>query len=444
MLNLFDNFDQASFDFLRSQRTAQIKIPTVVINDDGFLPPQVESPIKYWGNYNVNKKPLYFDHLSLPPYWRILSTAAQGQIYDLDKKRADIIYQATDNTRQVKEVRWLNNNGKVSWIDHYNRYGYRFAQTYYRNEQPAWRKYYDKKNRVFLEWNLIAGDFFLDVDGGYHFPSLIELVKYYLQTRHFKLDHIFYNTLNQGLSVSLNLSTEGSDTLFWHEPLIGDELPGNMKFLMKNNTRTKHIIFQRYTDWQRIGTNLKNNHVDFGFLGTIYPHPRANQLRPQALILTNSDEIVELPTLIKNLPNIKFHIAAVTEMSGKLLAYQQYENVELYPNVSSARVKQLIADCDIYLDINRQNEILDAVRGAFEQNMLIVGFDETLHEPQFVTPQNVFKVNEAQKMSKHIMAALLKPALMKDLIDTQRQLASEVSIQDYQRMIGALQHDRKR
>ncbi len=56
-------------------------------------------------------------------------------------------------------------------------------------------------------------------------------------------------------------------------------------------------------------------------------------------------------------------------MSGKLLAYQQYENVELYPNVSSARVKQLIADCDIYLDINRQNEILDAVRGAFEQNI---------------------------------------------------------------------------
>lgn len=166
MLNLFDNFNQASFDFLRSQRTAQIKIPTVVINDDGFLPPEVESPIKYWGNYNVNKKPLYFDHLSLPRYWRILSTAAQGQIYDLDKKRADIIYQATDNTRQVKEVRWLNNNGKVSWIDNYNCYGYRFAQTYYRNEQPAWRKYYDKKNRVFLEWNLIAGDFFLAVDGG--------------------------------------------------------------------------------------------------------------------------------------------------------------------------------------------------------------------------------------------------------------------------------------
>lgn len=441
MLNLFDNFDQASFDFLRSQRTAQINIPTVVINDDGFLPPEVESPIKFWGNYNENKKPLYFDQLSIPRYWRILSTASHGQIYDLEKKRADIIYQATDNTRQVKTVRWLDNAGKVSWLDHYNRYGYRFAQTYYQNEQPVWRKYYDKGGQPFLEMNLGAGDLFLNGNQDYHFPSLIDFFKYYLQKRHFKLDHIFYNTLNQGLSVSLNLPFDGSDTLFWHESLIGDELPGNMKFLMENSTRTKHIIFQRYADWQRIGTKLKNNNVDFDFLGTIYPHPRANQLRPQALILTNSDEIVELATLVQSLPHIKFHIAAITEMSSKLVAYQHYENVELYPNISTARVKQLITDCDIYLDINRQNEILDAVRAAFEQNMLIVGFNETLHEPQFVNPQNVFKINEVQKMSKHIMTALLKPALMKKLIDTQRQLASEVSIQDYQRMIGALQSE---
>ena len=164
-------------------------------------------------------------------------------------------------------------------------------------------------------------------------------------------------------------------------------------------------------------------------------------MRPEALIFTNSDEIVELTTLVKQLPQVKFHIAAVTEMSEKLLSYQQYSNVELYPNVSRQRVKQLIADCDIYLDINRQNEILDAVRGAFEQNMLILGFDETLHEAQFVAPQNVFKVTEAKQMGERILNALLKPALMKELIDTQRKLASEVSVQDYRDQIGALKHD---
>ena len=144
MLNLFDNFDQASFDLLRSQRSAQIKIPTVVINDDGFLPTEVESPIKFFGQYNENRLPLYFDQIPVPKYWRILSTASQGEIYDLDQKRADIFYHSTDNSRQVKEVRWLDRYGKINWVDHYNRNGYHFATTFYENGQPTWRKYYDK------------------------------------------------------------------------------------------------------------------------------------------------------------------------------------------------------------------------------------------------------------------------------------------------------------
>lgn len=443
MLNLFDNFNQTSFDLLRSQRAAQVKIPTVVINDDGFLPPEVESPIKFFGNYDKTRQPLYFDHLPVPKYWRILSTASQGQVYELDRKRADIIYHATDNSRQVKEVRWLDQAGKISWIDHYNRYGYRFAKTFYTNGQPGWRKYYDRHDQVFLEWNFRSGGIFLTTHGTpRHFTSWIELVKYYLLTQQFNLDHVFYNTLNQGLQVSLSLPAGGSDTLFWQEPLAGNDLPGNMQFLMKNDTRTKHIVFQRYPDWEQVGKKVPaDQQVDFHYLGTIYPHPRGNELRPTALIFTNSDEIMGLTSLVEQLPQIKFHIAAVTEMSSKLLAYQQYDNVELYPNVSRKRTKELIADCDIYLDINRQNEILDAVRGAFEQNMLILGFDETLHEPQFVAPQNIFKVSESRLMGKRIVNALVKPALMKKLIDTQRQFASEATVQAYRDLIGELKDE---
>ena len=322
MLNLFDNFDQASFDLLRSQRSAQIKIPTVVINDDGFLPAEVESPIKFLGQYNKNRSPLYFDQIPVPKYWRILSTASQGEIYDLDQKRADIFYHSTDNSRQVKEVRWLDRYGKINWVDHYNRNGYQFATTFYENGQPTLRKYYNKHQEVFLTWNLRVGGLFLTEDGRKHyFNSWIEFVKYYLTARHFKLDHVFYNTLNQGLNVTMALPDNGTDTLFWHEPLTGDELPGNMQFLMEHSTRTKHIIFQRYADWQRMKSVLTDNeYVDFSYLGTIYPHPRGNQLRPEALIFTNSDEIVELATLVKHLPQVKYHIAAVTEMSENLIS----------------------------------------------------------------------------------------------------------------------------
>ncbi|MBD5807154.1 accessory Sec system glycosylation chaperone GtfB [Limosilactobacillus walteri] len=438
MLNLFDNFDQASFDLLRSQRIAKFNIPTVILNDDGFLPTDIESPIQYFGRYNKNRNPMYFDQLAVPHYWRILSTANSGTIYDLDEKKANIIYSATDNSRQVKEVQWLDSAGNISWTDHYNQYGYRFERTDYQNGHPVWRTYFDKKNQSFLEWNLVAGDLFLTTNKMRHFSSFIEFAIYYLQIRHFNLDHILYNTLDLSLNISLQLHSNGSDTLFWHEKIINDVLPGNMQFLIDNPTRTKKIIFQNYPDWHRLKSRLQGSskNVDFDYLGIIYPHPRANQLRPQALILTNSDEIIGLSTLVEQLPKVKFKIAAVTEMSEKLLSYQRYPNVKLYPNVSTKHVKELIATSDIYLDINRQQEILDAVRGAFEQNMLIVGFEETLHEPNFVIAENVFKSDEAIAMSKHILEALLKPALMKELIDKQRQMASEATVEEYRKKVG--------
>lgn len=100
---------------------------------------------------------------------------------------------------------------------------------------------------------------------------------YYLRKKKYQLDHIFYNTLNQSMMVSLGLQNDGSDTLFWHEKITND-LPGNMKYLMDNSTRTKHIVFQNYVDWQTWKNKLPNDkNVDFRFLGMIYPHPRGNK-----------------------------------------------------------------------------------------------------------------------------------------------------------------------
>ncbi len=230
----------------------------------------------------------------------------------------------------------------------------------------------------------------------------------------------------------------GEDMLVWHEKL-GDELPGNMQFLIDNDTRTTKVAFQDYADWQTKQDLIpKDSKLDFMYLGMIYPHPRANQLRSQALILTNSDRIDQLETLVKLMPNVTINIAAVTEMSGKLLAFGDNDNVEVYPQVSHAKVLELISNCDIYLDINRENEILDAVRGAFEQNMLILGFKETLHEPQFVARQNVYDSTEgaARLMAQKVLSALVKPELMGNLIDEQRRSAGDVWPKDYQRILG--------
>ena len=46
MINLIERLDVPSTDFIRSQKIVGMKIPTVVIHDDGFLPSELDSPIK--------------------------------------------------------------------------------------------------------------------------------------------------------------------------------------------------------------------------------------------------------------------------------------------------------------------------------------------------------------------------------------------------------------
>lgn len=445
MINLFENFDVDSLDFLRSQVIAGIEIPSVAIHDDGFLPDEVDSPIKYYCYFKKKGTPLYFDKLPLPKFWRIEATAQKGEVFDLDQKRAEIHFVRNDNNRLIRAVDWFDNDGQVRWTDHYNSKGTKYAQTYFNKGQAVLKKYFNDKGQVVITVHLASGDIFLDFKGKQkHFENLNDFLADFLRRKKYKLDHIFYNTLNILFFLSVNLKQAGSDTLFWHEPING-ELPGNMQYLMNNSTRTKHIVVQRYREWQQhqdLFTNTDN--VDFRYLGMIYPHPRGNKLRPNAVILTNSDQIEGLTKLVTAMPNIHFNIAAVTEMSDKLMAYDQYQNVSLYPSATGEQTQRLMHECDIYFDINYGNEILDAVRGAFEQNMLIVGFKDTIHNRQFISDKNVFNKDDILGMKQKVMESLDNVSLMKKEIDYQRKQAGDVTIDDYQKQIGVLEDERIR
>ncbi|MDS2577582.1 accessory Sec system glycosylation chaperone GtfB, partial [Streptococcus pneumoniae] len=107
--------------------------------------------------------------------------------------------------------------------------------------------------------------------------------------------------------------------------------------------------------------------------GYHYQFKRDNFLRRDALILTNSDQIEQVEAIVEALPDVTFRIAAVTEMSSKLLDMLRYPNVVLYQNASPQKIQELYQLSDIYLDINHSNELLQAVRQAFEHNLLILG-----------------------------------------------------------------------
>ena len=122
----------------------------------------------------------------------------------------------------------------------------------------------------------------------------------------------------------------------------------------------------------------------------IYPERRQNLGWARALIVTNSDQLEQLQTIMTVLSKVHFDIAALTAMSAKLLAFGEHDNVTIYPNISLSRLEALFGDDDILLDINYGDEVLDTVRRAFEQDMLILRFDSTIHQDQYVALQNTF------------------------------------------------------
>lgn len=439
MLNLFEHFDQATHDLWQSQRQAGLQIPTVVIHDDGFLPAGIDSFVRFFGHFDTNRPPLYFDKVPVPPYWRITGDLNDGAVYHLSQQRAKIVYWHPENQqRTVKEVQWLGTSGGIIWIDHYNQFGYRFAQTIYDHNQATLRQYFDADGHKFMVEHLLPGNLVLNYQHQkYFFNDKVDLIRFFLRLRGYHLDHIFYNTLNESYRVEQATAGNGQDTLFWHEPVNAD-LPGNMKYLMYHPTRSKHIVFQRYQDWQNWQGRLTSDQVDFHYLGMIFPNKRQNQGRARALIATNSDQLEQIVPLVRALPQVHFNVMALTAMSPRLMALQDYHNVNLYPNVTNAQAHCLWRTADFYLDINYGDEILSADREAFEQNMLILGFNSTLHNPQLADPDNVFPKEEVNSLANRLCLALVDSSRFKRLIKAQREYAGVASVADYREMFKRL------
>lgn len=109
------------------------------------------------------------------------------------------------------------------------------------------------------------------------------------------------------------------------------------------------------------------------------------------------------------MPEFNFHIAAITEMSPKLMHYDQYANVYLYPSINMAMVNELYQLCDIYLDINESNEILNAVQRAFDHELLIIGYQQTAHNAKITPTEHLFEhIGEGETANDQLIKMLEK------------------------------------
>lgn len=395
---LLDNYGEESDMLCRSFRSARFKGPIVVIEDDGFFPEDVISVYQYFcGDFQKGTaapgKAKFFNQIDVPDYWEISGTGSGGKVSDLHHERARIFYAEPKHKRLVRVVDWMDEEGTVRFSDHYNKYGVIYARTFFNKDGKRFCKaYFDTEGRETLLENFVTHNVILNRNGRVHvFENKVELTLKVLEELGAMESRLFYNSLSTPLFVSERMpGNRQEDVLFWQEN-ARDDIPGNMRQILSGQSkRTRRIYVQKKASYDNL-IQLGASEDILKPLGFVYQFSRGNKCQNEALICTNSDRIEQIEELIQALPTMNFHIAAITEMSSKLMSLSQYENVMLYPGASVKRISELFDSCDYYLDINHESEIVAAVKQAFAHNLLILGYEQTLHNRTFVANGHVFE-----------------------------------------------------
>ena len=436
MIQLFDVYNQESQDLHYSLTEAGLSDLAVVIEPDGFLPDGVVSPFTYYLGYDSGK-PLYFNQVPVPDFWEIAGNNQFGTINDLNQERAVIHFADGLQARLVKKVEWKTPAGRIFQVDHYNRFGACFAKTTFdASGQAIMTSYRDVDRKEVVLENHVTGDILLTLEGQglRHFSGRVAFIIDFLQGLNLNLDHILFNSLSTSFLTSFHFPEKsGQDILVWQEP-VHDDIPGNMQLILENDQlRAKTIIIPDYATYERaLQLTDEKFHHKFSHLGYHYHFKRDNFVRPDALIVTNSDQLEQVEKLVESLPSVTFRIAAVTEMSSKLLDMLRYPNVVLYQNASPQKIQELYQLSDIYLDINHSNELLQAVRQAFEHNLLILGFNQTVHNRLYIAPEHLFESSEVSALVETIKLALSDVDQMRQALGKQGQHANYVDLVRYQ------------
>ena len=282
-------------------------------------------------------------------------------------------------------------------IERYDQYGRKIAVTTCDAQgHPLVTTYFEGDTERLTE-NHQTGDLILTLD---HqpmriFKNRLDYFVFYLEHRGFDLDGLIYNTLATSFSISLQLGNKGikgRDVLVWQEPLH-DSLPGNMQLILKSpEIRTKKILIPQNATYHRaLQLSSQDQHASFGPLGYLYDFKVKDDIRKDAFVLTNSDQIEALTYLVESLPDVTFRVAALTEMSASLLSMVRYPNVVLYQNISQERIRELLKISSIYLDINHYAEVQGIVRKAFEHQQVILAFSHTVHDRTYLAQANIFE-----------------------------------------------------
>ncbi|QDW99914.1 accessory Sec system glycosylation chaperone GtfB [Staphylococcus chromogenes] len=444
MINLFERFDLNARTLYDTLRLSKQATTTLVIEDDGFLPEDIVTPYRFFADMEIapHAKPLYFNEVPIPRFWEIEGNNEVAWVKDMGMTRAKINYRQDQKPRVVSHVDWYDAQGRLQFVDHYTEQGVHFAQSVYDLEGTLiLRKYLDQQGKEVIYENFVVRSIILNWKGKtYHFQHKVSFILFFIKALNLTDYRFIINSLGLPFAVLYNLETPGHDLLFWQEQ-SGGNVPGNMQLMLQGkSTRQFDVVVPDANEYQALTASMterERQHVHQA--GYLYDYQKKNGYTMNILIMTNSDQIHHLPSIIEACPFATFHIGAVTEMSSNLTVLDQYSNVKLFPAIEIETVNKLYQLCDVYLDINEGGEIINAVRRAFYHQLLILAYEEIAHNRTVTAPENCFtKADGAQALKEALKDIQQKKRFFKVRETYQQQHVNQTDIKTFNALMSQL------
>lgn len=364
MINLFQRYDQDAWDIHYTQLRQGKDYPTIVIEDDGFLPSGVHSIYHFLEYTTCEYNPLHLNNLTLPLAYEVEREGADFFIMSNDMIVGRVILQGEPIERIVKEVWWLDSKGYPYRKDYYNQYGYLFkTETYVTDLGLVSTSYYSVSGEVLLDENHLVGSILYN---NQLYLNKLSLYNKCLAELGYSKEPITFNHLGTPLEIVLSSLESGHELIFQEEVSV-KSIPENLQYVIHNSDKISISVTNRST----YSILEKLSKVQFMML--LVPSKSELGSFKDVLITTQTDQLTSIEDFVQQLPDLEFHIAAPTQMSSKLLDLNSYSNVHLYPNIFSENLDELFTKCGLFLDIAMSPTVFDANRRALENSLLRVG-----------------------------------------------------------------------
>ena len=345
-------------------------------------------------------KPLFFNDLEVPDLWECWTLGITTYLFDGEERRANVVLRGDILSRTVDRVEWFGQGEEIASIDFYNRYGWR------------------SKRSLLTE----AGQPYLDI---------------YLNRQQ---EEILLHFVSQG--TFLHQTPEGRDRLYANKEelqraVLKQVLPEDEAILLMDKTLldvVKEIPKERLAYCAREAHALDEikEHVgqillvEGGLLSEKKDGITAlsglvdldqESFQPEALVMTASQEVEGLSSLVHQFPQVTFHIAALTAMGPKLTDLAARPNVRLYPGISLEKYENLLSSCSIYLDCNRGEEVWSSSLHALENGQVLFGLKTTVHHEVYKKLSTI--TDSVEEMEQQLDTLLQHPEAFKEMLREQ-------------------------